>query len=91
MGWPNVIEDVDVSAAARATLGLGRIGPSLDLGERSVLNVASIGPREDDVRVGWAEVKLNKASAAPIEQRARARRMRDLKRNFEGGFLCMRI
>ena len=45
IGCPNVIEEVDVATAGTVTLRLDRIGPDLDLGERSVFNTASMGPR----------------------------------------------
>jgi hypothetical protein len=86
-GWPNVIEDVTVGAAGRATLGLGRIGPPLDLGERSVFNAASMGPRVG-VGVGFEGAKLSIASKPLITQSRKANKKRRLKRPDSGGWFC---
>ena len=88
IGCPNVIEEVDVATAGAVTLALGRIGPDLDLGtDKSVFNVASMGPRLGAV-VGFAGAKLNNASEPPIKQRPKANATRKLKRpDLEVGFL----
>jgi hypothetical protein len=79
IGWPNVIEDVDVGAAGTITLGLGRIGPDLGLSEKSVLKVASMDPRLR-VGIGFAGATLSVASKPPIKQRLKATKKRKLKR-----------
>jgi hypothetical protein len=79
IGWPNVIEDVDVGAVGPITLGLGRIGPDLGLSEKSVLKVASMGPRLG-VGVAFAGAKLSIASKPAIKQRLKASKKRKLER-----------
>jgi hypothetical protein len=79
IGWPNVIEDVDVAAAGVSVRRLDSIGPELNLGERSVLNNASIGPRLGAV-VGLTGAKLDVANKPPIRQSAKANMKRGLKR-----------
>ena len=79
IGWPNVIEDVDVGAVGPITLGLGRIGPDLGLSEKSVLKVASMSPRLG-VGVSFAGATLSVASKRAIKQRLKASKNRKLKR-----------
>src|SRR5438093_3751435 len=87
IGWPNVIEEVDVTTAGTVMFGLCRIGPPLDLAERLVLNVASMSPRLGAV-VGFAGAKLSVASEPPIKQSAKANKKRGLKRPDSWGWFC---
>jgi len=79
IGWPNVIEDVDIGAVGTITLGLVRIGPDLGRSEKSVLKVASMGPRLG-VGAGFAGATLSVASKPAITQRLKASKRRKLKR-----------
>lgn len=81
IGWPNVIEDVDVGAVG-ITFGLGRIAPDLGLSEKSVLKVASKGPRLG-VGAGLAGATLSVASKPAIKQRLKASKKRKPKKRLD--------